>query len=216
MLESCFREFVLWATPHPCRRQAEGDGGQPLLLLLRVIRGRCLLAALLRLSEAEGKGHHGAASRPPHSTELHPRPSPSPTGPRPLQDQAVFPMSSPNGTQAEEPGHCPGRTCISRDTETLLQSSEAPPAQGGLGQETATAGSPPRHPTGISSATGQTPYSNTPKKAGMEQRGKQKGLIENNATVNRSPGRRIRQRHHYADKGPSSQSYGFSSSRVWM
>ena len=25
-----------------------------------------------------------------------------------------------------------------------------------------------------------------------------------------------KQRHHLADKGPSSQSYGFSSSRVWM
>ena len=24
------------------------------------------------------------------------------------------------------------------------------------------------------------------------------------------------QRHHFADKGPSSQSYGFSSSHVWM
>ena len=24
------------------------------------------------------------------------------------------------------------------------------------------------------------------------------------------------QRHHFADKGPYSQSYGFSSSRVWM
>ena len=55
-----------------------------------------------------------------------------------------------------------------------------------------------------------------PKKAGMEQRGKQKGLTENNVTVSRSPGRPIRQRRHYADKGPASQSYGFSSSRVWM
>ena len=25
-----------------------------------------------------------------------------------------------------------------------------------------------------------------------------------------------KQRHHFIDKGPSSQSYGFSSSRVWM
>ena len=25
-----------------------------------------------------------------------------------------------------------------------------------------------------------------------------------------------KQRHHFADKGPSSQSYGFSSSHVWM
>ena len=25
-----------------------------------------------------------------------------------------------------------------------------------------------------------------------------------------------KQRHYFADKGPSSQSYGFSSSRVWM
>ena len=25
-----------------------------------------------------------------------------------------------------------------------------------------------------------------------------------------------KQRHHFADKGPSSQSYGFSSSRIWM
>ena len=25
-----------------------------------------------------------------------------------------------------------------------------------------------------------------------------------------------KQRHHFADKGPSSQSCGFSSSRVWM
>ena len=25
-----------------------------------------------------------------------------------------------------------------------------------------------------------------------------------------------KQRHHFADKGPSNQSYGFSSSRVWM
>ena len=25
-----------------------------------------------------------------------------------------------------------------------------------------------------------------------------------------------KQRHHYTDKGPSSQSYGFSSSHVWM
>ena len=25
-----------------------------------------------------------------------------------------------------------------------------------------------------------------------------------------------KQRHHFADKGPYSQSYGFSSSRVWM
>ena len=26
----------------------------------------------------------------------------------------------------------------------------------------------------------------------------------------------IKQRHHFANKGPSSQSYGFSSSHVWM
>ena len=26
----------------------------------------------------------------------------------------------------------------------------------------------------------------------------------------------MKQRHHFADKGPSSQSYGFSSSHVWM
>jgi len=26
----------------------------------------------------------------------------------------------------------------------------------------------------------------------------------------------IKQRHYFADKGPSSQSYGFSSSHVWM
>ena len=25
-----------------------------------------------------------------------------------------------------------------------------------------------------------------------------------------------KQRHHFADKGPSSQSYGFSSSHIWM
>ena len=25
-----------------------------------------------------------------------------------------------------------------------------------------------------------------------------------------------KQKHHFADKGPSSQSYGFSSSHVWM
>ena len=25
-----------------------------------------------------------------------------------------------------------------------------------------------------------------------------------------------KQRHHFADKGPSSQNYGFSSSHVWM
>ena len=25
-----------------------------------------------------------------------------------------------------------------------------------------------------------------------------------------------KQRHHFANKGPSSQSYGFSSSHVWM
>ena len=25
-----------------------------------------------------------------------------------------------------------------------------------------------------------------------------------------------KQRHYFADKGPSSQSYGFSSSHVWM
>ena len=25
-----------------------------------------------------------------------------------------------------------------------------------------------------------------------------------------------KQRHHFADKGPDSQSYGFSSSHVWM
>ena len=25
-----------------------------------------------------------------------------------------------------------------------------------------------------------------------------------------------KQRHYFADKGPSSQSYGFSTSRVWM
>ena len=25
-----------------------------------------------------------------------------------------------------------------------------------------------------------------------------------------------RERHYFADKGPSSQSYGFSSGRVWM
>ena len=25
-----------------------------------------------------------------------------------------------------------------------------------------------------------------------------------------------KQRHHFADKGPSSQTYGFSSSRVWL
>ena len=25
-----------------------------------------------------------------------------------------------------------------------------------------------------------------------------------------------KQRHHFADKGPSSQCYGFSSSRLWM
>ena len=31
------------------------------------------------------------------------------------------------------------------------------------------------------------------------------------------PKQRIKkQRHHYTDKGPSSQSYGFSSSHVWM
>ena len=31
------------------------------------------------------------------------------------------------------------------------------------------------------------------------------------------PRQRIRkQRHHFADKGPDSQSYGFSSSQVWM
>ena len=27
---------------------------------------------------------------------------------------------------------------------------------------------------------------------------------------------RLKSRHHFADKGPSSQSYGFSSSHVWM
>ena len=26
----------------------------------------------------------------------------------------------------------------------------------------------------------------------------------------------LKSRHYFADKGPSSQSYGFSSSRVWM
>ena len=26
----------------------------------------------------------------------------------------------------------------------------------------------------------------------------------------------LKSRHHFADKGPSSQSYGFSSSHVWM
>ena len=26
----------------------------------------------------------------------------------------------------------------------------------------------------------------------------------------------LKNRHHFADKGPSSQSYGFSSSHVWM
>ena len=31
------------------------------------------------------------------------------------------------------------------------------------------------------------------------------------------PGQHIKmQRHYFADKGPSSQSYGFSSSHVWM
>ena len=30
------------------------------------------------------------------------------------------------------------------------------------------------------------------------------------------PRQRIKMRHHFADKGPSSQSYGFSSSHVWM
>ena len=28
--------------------------------------------------------------------------------------------------------------------------------------------------------------------------------------------KKIKQRHHFADKGPSSQSYGFSGSHVWM
>ena len=31
------------------------------------------------------------------------------------------------------------------------------------------------------------------------------------------PGQRVlKQRHYFADKGPSSQSYGFSSTHVWM
>ena len=31
------------------------------------------------------------------------------------------------------------------------------------------------------------------------------------------PGQRIKkQRHYFADKGPSSQGYGFSSGHVWM
>ena len=31
------------------------------------------------------------------------------------------------------------------------------------------------------------------------------------------PGQRVKkQRHHFANKGPYSQSYGFSSSHVWM
>ena len=34
-------------------------------------------------------------------------------------------------------------------------------------------------------------------------------VVANLATI-------LKSRHHFADKGPSSLSYGFSSSRVWM
>lgn len=75
MLESCFREFVLWATPHPRRRQAEGDGGQPFLLLpsarwslawgcasLGVL---CLPSGQRRLETAEKVLASGASALPP-------------------------------------------------------------------------------------------------------------------------------------------------------
>ena len=35
-------------------------------------------------------------------------------------------------------------------------------------------------------------------------------------TVGKGEGRDVKSRHYSADKGPSTQSYGFSSSHVWM
>ena len=44
---------------------------------------------------------------------------------------------------------------------------------------------------------------------------KRRLLLERKAMTNNRQGVK-KQRHHFADKGPSSQSYGFSSSHVWM
>ena len=45
---------------------------------------------------------------------------------------------------------------------------------------------------------------------------KRRLLLGRKAMTNLTEFRFKKQRHHFADKGPSSQSYGFSSSHVWM
>ena len=37
-----------------------------------------------------------------------------------------------------------------------------------------------------------------------------------NLDIKKKKKKKKKQRHHFADKGPSSQSYGFSGSHVWM
>ena len=43
-----------------------------------------------------------------------------------------------------------------------------------------------------------------------------RGLLHGRKSMTNLDGTSKKQRHYFTDKGPSSQSYGFSSSHVWM